>query len=154
MGKKSRIKREREKLDREAAQRLERRVSQDLGPADLTVVGPVGERMSDVLIDFVGHEVSELHFPEDEAQLRSIFNFAVIAWNAAMMPPEMRESTVRDFGEVFANATPTEDRAAAQADGESMMRFMIARKQALFRVSGAPSWDTSCRRASKATPST
>ena len=91
-------------------------------PKNLKLVpGPIGVKMSDVLLDFVTPYVDSW---ENEDHLNKLLTLALIAWDAANLPIDKRQ----DLIEHTLQALPDEIRS----DGRAILAGMIRRKEASF----------------------
>jgi hypothetical protein len=113
--------REREKRLRRIGQRLVGSKLPELGKATIISNPPGVEKMSDVLDQFVAPYVDP---GASEERFRKLLDFAVLAWNAALMPREARERAIDEAAETF----PPDMRA----DFRYWMNSFIERKLAYF----------------------
>jgi hypothetical protein len=113
--------REREKRLRRVGQRLVGSEFPELGKAAIIPNPPGVERMSEVLDQFVAPYVGP---GTSEERFRNLLDFAVLAWNAALMPPEQRERAIDEAAETF----PPDMRA----DFRYWINSFVERKLACF----------------------
>ncbi len=92
-------------------------------PGDTTIIYdlPGAAKMSEVLLEFVEPYMESA--PTEDA-LRKLLTLAIVAWNAALIPPAEREALIRK----------TEDGLPPdmRSDFRAILEPMILRKQQLF----------------------
>ncbi|AGA29868.1 hypothetical protein [Singulisphaera acidiphila] len=83
------------------------------------------ESMSDVLRDF-----AEPYLPmaNCETELRSLFNLAILGWNAALLPEKQRQASIETYFKATLRGAPEDELAKAW----KFVKELIQRKETLF----------------------
>jgi hypothetical protein len=120
MSRKNRLRKKKAKQARQASRQS--LVPTELPENVLLVESPPGEKMSEVLLDFIEPYVDE---PADDVDnLRKVLVVAIVAWNAAIVPHAEGEKLI----EICLDAMPETMHAEARA----WLDELIRRKQQYF----------------------
>jgi hypothetical protein len=120
MSRKNRLRKKKAKLARQAYRQS--LVPTELPENALLVESPPGEKMSEVLLDFIEPYTDES--TDDVDNLRKVLVVAIVAWNAAIVPRAEGEKLI----ESCLNSLPE----PVRADGRAWLDELIRRKQQHF----------------------
>jgi len=110
----------RRKKIRESQDRLKKKVQADLSGQQVVVRQTQGEKMSEVLLDFVR---PHLDLAQNDEQQRKAIALAVLAWNVALLPPEKHAEEIDQIVSGFPDVAE---------EMRTLMQAMVQRKLMLF----------------------